>query len=226
MAGKYSYFFFRPDRVTILEGFTTKLTVWGVPTDNPKELENVTARMAFGVESGDGSIAIYQPDPSLVEVSGVTANTKPSFVLARPRVRDGTFPDMEARAECTVDQADLLVYAPDGNVYWVKPEMWQNAEKIPIDSKSLSSALKPLLDNEAVVANIPERVDSTTTREVSAGSAPVDGRAEPITCFLLNLNSILLSYSPGTQLRPLEQDPSSRPQTSSSASSRPADTQP
>ncbi|NVJ24986.1 hypothetical protein HUW62_27540 [Myxococcus sp. AM011] len=212
MAGKYSYFFFKPDRVTILEGFTTKLTVWGVPTDNPQTLENVTDRMAFGVESGDGSIAIYQPDPSLVEVSGVTANTKPSFVVATPRSKDGTFPDIKARAECTVDQADLLIYAPDGNVYWVKPEQWQNAEKIPIDSKSLSAALKPLLDNEAVVANIPERVDSTASREGRVHESP-DARAEPITCFLLNLNSILLSYTPGAQLRPLEQDPSARPST-------------
>ncbi|MFY2564140.1 hypothetical protein ACN469_41500 [Corallococcus terminator] len=213
MAGKYSYFFFKPDRVTILEGFTTKLTVWGVPTDDPKNLENVTDRMAFGLDSSDGSIAIYQPDPSILEVSGHTANTKPSDVIAWPRSKDGTFPDIEARAKCSVDQADLLIYAPDGNLYWVKPEQWQHSEKIPIDSKSLSCALKTLIDNEAVVANIPEQADSSASREGRFHEGPGGARAEPITCFLLNLNSILLSYKPGAQLRPLEQDPSSRPST-------------
>ncbi|MCP3162686.1 hypothetical protein [Myxococcus qinghaiensis] len=213
MAGKYSYFFFKPDRVTILEGFTTKLTVWGVPTDNPKILENVTDRMAFVVDSGDSSIAIYQPDPSLVEVSGVTANTKPSSVVATPRSKDGTFPDIKACADCTVDQADLLIYAPDGNLYWVKPEQWQHAEKIPIDSPSLSCSVKPLLDNEAVVANIPEKADPSVSQEGRFHEGPGGARAEPITCFLLNLNSILLSYKPGALLRPMEQDPATRPST-------------
>ncbi|NTX33618.1 hypothetical protein HUA74_01240 [Myxococcus sp. CA051A] len=216
MAGPYSYFFFKPDSVTILEGFSTKLSVWGVPTQSPDKLENVTDQMTFRVETGDGSIAISQPNPSVVEVTGLVSSEKHSWVIAQPKPKDSTFPPIEARAECIVDQSDLLIYAPDGNLYWVKPEMWQSAERISLDSESLSSALKPLLENEAVVANLPEPRKPATSSE-----SPVGGRAEPITCFLLNLNSILLSYSPDMRLKAGQQDPVSRPPTSRLSDSKP-----
>lgn len=213
MAGPYSYFFLKPDRVNILEGFTTKLVVWGVPTKRPDQPENVTKMMKFRVDGPRDAIKIVeQPDTSFVEVKGVQPYAEASFLVASPKRAGPSLPRIEARAELTVNESDLLVYAPDGNVYWVKTEAWMNAPKFPIDSKSLNNALLPLLKNEAVVANIPNsNIPPAPPLPAKARGKQVESRAEPITCFLLNLNSILLSYTPGSGLLPGEQGSSQNP---------------
>ncbi|QSQ13620.1 hypothetical protein [Myxococcus landrumensis] len=208
MAERYSYIFFRPERVNILEGFTTNLVVMGVPVHHPGKVENVTSLVTFHVKGPEGAISIVkQPDTSFVQVKGVRSEPAPSLLYATLKSSDANWPQLEAKAFVTVDESDLLLFAPDGHVYWVTTEMWMKAEKFPIDSKRLNPALHTLLRNETVVANIPN-IPYPDEQAAQSSTPSAAGRAEPITCFLLNLNSILLSYTPSTKLRPAEQDPS------------------
>ncbi|WP_338864283.1 hypothetical protein [Myxococcus stipitatus] len=208
MAERYSYIFFKPDRVNILEGFTTNLMVMGVPERHPGEVRNVTSQVTFHVKGPEGAIVIVkQPDTCFVEVKGVRSEPVPSVLCATLKSEDARWPQLEAKTTVSVDESDLLLFAPDGHVYWVTTEMWMKAEKFPINSKRLNPALHTLLRNEAVVANIPN-VPYPVEQAAQGRATPEASRAEPITCFLLNLNSILLSYTPSTKLRPAEQDPS------------------
>ncbi|MCP3058060.1 hypothetical protein LXT21_04630 [Myxococcus sp. K38C18041901] len=205
MAGPYVYFFFKPERVTLLEGFSTQVSVWGVPSRSPNVPENVTSKMNFRIEGNDGSIGISQPSPDVLQISGLDDNIKPVTVVAAPRNNDTEFPRIEARVECSVDQSDLLIYAPDGNIYWLKPEEWQKAQKLSPTDKSLTGDLDTLLKNETVVANLP--VPANVAAPTNTAAENLSDAAEPITCFLLNLNSILLSYSPSPNLKAGEQGP-------------------
>ncbi|MFY1830163.1 hypothetical protein ACN47A_29885 [Myxococcus fulvus] len=205
MAGPYVYFYFKPERVTLLEGFSTQVTVWGVPERNPNAPENVTGRMKFHVKYDDPSIGIVKTTEFL-QITGRNNNTRPAIVIAEPlKSDDPELPKTTAQIACTVEQSDLLIYAPDGNIYWLKPEQWQQAQRMsPTDSR-LTKDLPVLLKNETVVANLPVPLDASLP--VSSASERMEPAAEPITCFLLNLNSILLSYTPGANLQPGEQGP-------------------
>ncbi|GEN06535.1 hypothetical protein SAMN05443572_102354 [Myxococcus fulvus] len=204
MAGPYVYFFFKPERVTLLEGFSTKVSVWGVPKNNPSVPENVTHRMYCYVENGDTSIRIYKSS-NYLQVSGLHYNTSPATVTAVPLNDDPEFPRIKTQLKCTVEQSDVLIYAPDGHIYWINQELWQQAERLSLTDPRLSKDLPVLLKNETVVANLP--VPQDTSLPVSSASERMEPAAEPITCFLLNLNSILLSYTPGANLQPGEQGP-------------------
>ncbi|MCY1020811.1 hypothetical protein [Pyxidicoccus sp. MSG2] len=218
---EYVYLFFQPNEVNILEGFTTELKVMGVPKDNPNVPENVTQFVDFKVnpkkspeeKEARAQVKVVSRTDEAVTVKGVKPSGEPADFLATPKKGSPLPRGLEARARLWVDESDLLVYAPDGKVYWLPTEAWMKAKsfdpKHPQDMKKLAKALVPLLRNEAVVANIPHHVEHE--RAGAAGdniSASAAVPAEPVTCFLLNLNSILLSYTPSKELEPKEQDAS------------------
>ncbi|MFP2912381.1 hypothetical protein ACLESD_46640 [Pyxidicoccus sp. 3LFB2] len=216
---RYVYFFFRTDHVNIMEGFTTKLEVMGALRSDPNKQENVTGLMDFTIkmsEKGElkpSHIEIVDQTSTYVEVKGTGPGALPASLIAKPRKdKVEELPKMKATAKLFVDESDLLIYAPDGNVYWLKTEEWMKATKYPVTAKELE-VLRPLLENEAVVANIPHTAGQAPQgRPNHAGGSSPKGEAgppaEPVTCFLLNLNSILLSYSPHKGLAPRQQDAS------------------
>ncbi|MCE9667488.1 hypothetical protein LY474_06635 [Myxococcus stipitatus] len=210
MPGPYSYFFIEPAQINILEGFTTQFKVQGIPLTDPGKPENVTPLLDFHVEGEPDVIEIVkQANPSFVAVKGARPSTAPVKLVARPKEAGGPLPAIEAKSTITVDESDILIYAPDGYVYWVKTETWMKAERFTPDSKSLNDALIPLLKNETVVANIPpnpfpDQGKASPKRPQNSVPGPM---AEPITCFLLNLNSILFSYSPRSGLEHGHQGP-------------------
>ncbi|MFP2933750.1 hypothetical protein ACLESO_53175 [Pyxidicoccus sp. 3LG] len=222
---EYVYLFIQPDDINVLEDFTTELTVMGVPRDNPNEPENVTrhvelkvARVPVGASPDERArvkILRRNKGDTAFQVKGVKANSDPAVLVARP-LKNGPLPaNLVADAKVWVDESDLLVYAPDGRVYWLPTKTWRKAQSFDPSHpdnhttpaiKDLSKVLLPLLKNETVVANIPHGADKPA--RPSAGLELPGAGAEPVTCFLLNLNSILMSYSPSKTLPPGHQDPS------------------
>jgi hypothetical protein len=216
---EYVYLFFQPNEVNILEGFTTELKVMGVPKDNPNVPENVTRFVDFKVNpkkspepEAPAVVKIVARTDEAISVKGVTPSGEPAELLATPKKGSPLPPGLEARARLWVDESDLLLYAPDGKVYWLPTETWTKAKsfdpKHPQDMKKLAKALLPLLKNETVVANIPHHVAHERAGSAGANISAPSAPAEPVTCFLLNLNSILLSYSPSKDLEAKEQDAS------------------
>ncbi len=233
---EYVYLFIEPSETNILEGFTTELKVMGVPKDDPNHPEPVTKYVEFklnpkvlgGQKDARSKVKIVgtTKDGTAVLVKGVKPNAEPAELIAVPRKGSPLPSGLEARACLWVDESDLLVYAPDGRVYWLPTKTWMRAKafnpKELKDLKHLSKAILPLLKNETVVANIPPQA-----HRGADGSAPPPGGtiapgepAEPVTCFLLNLNSILLSYSPSKELPQETQDASPFPPLQEHAYSR------
>lgn len=111
-----------------------------------------------------------------------------------------TYKDKSTDIKLLVMESDLLIYAPDGLVYRVPGQVWLQGKAQSLDGKSIEEveALKwgerlpepiwNMLDNEVTLANIPN--EARNQPEVGAP------KAENVTCFLLNLNSIMLSYAP------------------------------
>ncbi|MCP3144106.1 hypothetical protein [Pyxidicoccus xibeiensis] len=227
---EYVYLFIQPNDVNVLEGFTTDLAVMGVPRDAPNQPENVTRYVdlkAVAEPAGEKDrrckvkIVGRNADDTAFVVKGAKPRADPAELIATP-VKDSPLPaHLEARAKVWVDESDLLVYAPDGRIYWLHTKKWMKAKSFDPkdlkDLKKLSKAVLPLLKNEAVVANIPHSA-SATEGEGTGEVAPAAG-AEPVTCFLLNLNSILMSYSPSKTLPPGHQDAS--PLSASARRTRP-----
>lgn len=134
-----------------------------------------------------------------------------------------TYESLESRVEIFVDASDLMLYAPDGYVYRIPTAVWTSAKDAPpeqtpptqvvvrYDRKNLPAPVKLLLDNEVTVANIPEVLaDCDIDPGVRSNKGP--GESDNITCFLLNLNSILLSYSPPMSGNPaVPENPLSEP---------------
>jgi hypothetical protein len=217
---EYVFLYFQPAEVDILEGFTTELRVMGVPKDHPNAPENVTDLVHLpqfaGEPQKDAPRAYVEITvdraAKVAHVKGVKPGSQPADIVATLREGHLIPRELRATAKACVDESDVLLYAPDGRVYWLPTEVWTKAKSFdprhPHDMKHLAKALMPLLKNEAVVANIPhdaEQAASEAPRQaLSAPSEP----AEPVTCFLLNLNSILLSYTPSQSLAPKEQDAS------------------
>ncbi|QSQ23955.1 hypothetical protein JY651_02935 [Pyxidicoccus parkwayensis] len=218
---EYVYLFFQTQEVNILEGFNVELRVMGVPKDPPNVPENVTDLVHLPTHAGNPVKEHPQAYVEIVvdraakvaHVKGIKPGAYAAEVVASLHEGAHHPRELKAVAQAYVDESDVLLYAPDGRVYWLPTEMWTKAQsfdpKHPHDMKHLAKALLPLIKNEAVVANIPREVgfdgSEAPPRQTSlAPSAP----AEPVTCFLLNLNSILLSYTPDQKLDAKEQDAS------------------
>jgi hypothetical protein len=224
---EFVYLFIQPDETNILEGFTTELKVMGVPKNDPNHPENVTRFVDFKVNpplTSDlvdrrAQVKIVDRTHEAVVVKATKPNAEPAELLAIPKKDSPLARGLEARARLWVDESDLLLYAPDGRVYWLPTKMWTKARsfnpKELKDLKHLSKAIIPLLKNETVVANIPHHVGQEVEGKPNyAGGSiekPVGEPAEPVTCFLLNLNSILLSYTPSKNLDTQRQDASPFP---------------
>ncbi|WP_147332772.1 hypothetical protein [Archangium gephyra] len=114
-------------------------------------------------------------------------------------------PQLDAVVHIEVMQSDLLVYAPDGKVYKVPGSVWRGdpspAKKVEVlgwRNKELPDPIWNMLANEVTVANVPNVVrnlEPGTAHQPPAGQLE-DPKTDNVTCFLLNLNSIALSYSP------------------------------
>ncbi|MFY0580482.1 hypothetical protein ACN28S_45155 [Cystobacter fuscus] len=113
----------------------------------------------------------------------------------------------------------MLVYAPDGFVYRIPTEVWTHVPKKKHKHKQhdhhvtryepghLPDSVKNMLNNEVTLANVPNH-----STAVIPPSKPGDRSAsDNITCFLLNLNSIMMSYSPKQPRIPLYNIPDLRP---------------
>jgi hypothetical protein len=225
---KYVYMFIQPNETNILEGFTTELTVMGVPEDDPNRPEPVTRYVDFKVNPkgpepltdsrSQVKIVGATKDGSAIIVKAIKPNAEPAELVATPRKGSPLPSGLVARARLWVDESDLLLYAPDGRIYWLPTKMWMRAKSFDPkelkDLKQLSKAILPLLKNETVVANIPHEAhgqpDGRSQRSDGASAGPTEP-AEPVTCFLLNLNSILLSYAPSKGLDTAQQDASPFP---------------
>ncbi|EPX58889.1 hypothetical protein D187_003604 [Cystobacter fuscus DSM 2262] len=121
-------------------------------------------------------------------------------------------------------ESDMLLYAPDGFIYRVPTEVWTHARPAPPHDpnptrvvryrpEELPSHIQSLLENEVALANVPGGVNLPSPSQKDI--APSDN----ITCFLLNLNSIMLSYSPrkarapGSNAAVLDSPPAEAPES-------------
>ncbi|WNG48204.1 hypothetical protein F0U60_31760 [Archangium minus] len=186
-------------RFTMMEDFETTFLAKLIMSDG--STEDVTNKVHW-------SIGTF-PDKETRPPGKVSSNSKNPNVLRgveRGFVELSAFFEgkatMSVTAELEILESDLLVYAPDGCVYKVPGEIWlgqkekhskAKVERITWsekDRKRLPEEVWNMLANEAVVANVPNPVQKPF--DDSLGHAPADN----VTCFLLNLNSVALSYSP------------------------------
>jgi hypothetical protein len=206
---------------TIFKGFTTALTASIVGTGGAASGEN-PAWWSWKVTGGSGSVTLSkssQQQPvitmtgQVVEVTGLTAGVvtlQASYSHTDPTTKNVVVLFTNT-VELTVEETDLLIYAPDGFVYRVPHGVWANPNMqgvLPPDKQQqpvqvltmdkLSESVQSLLIAQVPVANVPEPLPSPKP----PGTTEVGEPSENITCFLLNLNSILLMPPPATPPQP------------------------
>jgi hypothetical protein len=213
---------------TLLKGFTTSFTAYVLhPEGHPEGGTPMPLSGVWWEKSSDseGDIEFLSPqDQPRVEVKG----TRPGVVRLQASLGNSPFKNT---VEITVDESDLLLYAPDGYVYRVPKEAWAHntefwaqhkeltnprhlvpGQVVRYDRKHLPQDVENLLANEVMVANIPLTINPNTldpnlTKSPDTTSPEVGFECMAIWCFLLNLNSILLSYtqpSRATQPQPAD----------------------
>jgi hypothetical protein len=193
-------------RATLLEGFTTHFSALLVSSDGGTPVD-VTSNTIWEentpTEPGErrkldlGERGAVQP---------VTA-VHPGQTVLR-----ATYQGLSNTVSISIDESDLLLYAPDGYVYRIPTEAWTSAPiadpntksppttVVKYDPQKLPRALRVMLVNEVALANIPtvlKDIPSTTQGTDTRELAPATG-SDNITCFLLNLNSLLLSHTPSS----------------------------
>ena len=185
---------------TLLRGFTTNFITF----------DSSTGPLSSNWElvGGTGAVALNQTQNQQgCPVMAVTAN-QTGEVLFQVSCRDpNTNQTLSMLMEINVEGSTLLIYAPDGFVYQVPATIWGDPSNA-IHVSDLSEPIQTLLANEVTVANIPQPPLSQNGTSTTAGlsqnitsttagaDTTVGNSSDNITCFLLNLNSILLSRTP------------------------------
>lgn len=138
------------------------------------------------------------------------AKTELSVIAGQAQVTPSTVGTMQLEAtsanpqgsctvQLTVEESDLLISAPDGYVYRVPRAVWANAQSNSAGGSPSSTAVRRYLPSE-----LSQTVQDLLTHGVEAANIPNPAiqnhtsltAGEPsdnITCFLLNLNSLLLN---------------------------------
>lgn len=98
-----------------------------------------------------------------------------------------------------VDNSDLLLYAPDGMIYQVPVSVWKgNAAVKAYALQNMTPPIQTMLNSNVSLANLPHLLPPPASR---TGEASAAGPSENITCYLVNLNSLLLA-NPKAMLPP------------------------
>lgn len=185
---------------TLLEGFTTQFSAYVL--DSKGQSRNITSDVIWEAELTAGSGGLFTIDrkarKGAQEVAAVALGTGRAVLKA-------TYRGQQLLIGINILESDMLVYAPDGLVYRIPTEIWTHAKEAdPNDPHPIEVVwykpediprVKGLLDEEVALANVPNR---STGPYPGPSAAPSDN----ITCFILNLNSIVMSYSPSPARQP------------------------
>ncbi|WPB80743.1 hypothetical protein KYC5002_16605 [Archangium violaceum] len=187
-------------RATLVEGFSSRFTAHVIDprSGRPKDITTSVKWESVSLPGSGGSFETEWKQQEL-HLKGLT---KGNALL------QATYRKRSLQIKIEILESDMLVYAPDGFVYQIPTEVWTGAAEtnpkehhpdkvVRYHPEKLPLSVRNMLENEVTLANVPSGI---------TGPLPAVGSTEPsdnITCFLLNLNSIALSYSPKTPPPPL-----------------------
>jgi hypothetical protein len=178
---------------TLLQGFTATFTAYAFHPESGA-LE-VPSGVHWEVQrDSEGEIEfISHRDQHVVEVKA----TKTGVVKLQASIKNTPHKNT---LEITVDKSDLLVYAPDGYIYripkdlWAhNPEFWDHAHNKDLTNPDHHIPGKVVRYEKD---KLPKGVQTLLASEVAAANLLPPVCQDNITCFLLNLNSVILSHTP------------------------------
>ena len=158
--------------IPILRGITTYLAVFGV--DDTGGTHPITSEVAWTL-NGESI------DSSKTSANGITLSTAAngqvqatSTTIEQTVTLGAAYAGLKTDVKLTDQASDLLIYAPDGKIYRIHKDVWASQQVVPVTS-------------------LAEAVETELAGEVRATNITTPSTSENITCFLLNLNSILLN---------------------------------
>nr|QKW93877.1 serine/threonine-protein kinase PknK [Vitiosangium cumulatum] len=203
-------------KLTLLEGFSTRVSAHVIDPDTGKPTD-ITEKVKWKPlpVMGSGGHFIKEWQGSELHLKG---RSKGHARLQATHQKYSLEVDVE------ILESDMLLYAPDGFVYRIPTEVWTRPKAIdPKDPnpkkvvryhpERLPDHIQGMLRNDVTLANVPSGVTMPAPSQKSNDSS------DNITCFLLNLNSLALSYSPQAPVPP---PASSRSKPAAKAKTTPA----
>jgi hypothetical protein len=193
---------------TLLEGFATRFSAY-VLEPGSSQPRDITRKVKWTYLPVVGSAGEFVKEWTNKKTELHLRGTKKGRAVLQ-----ASYEQREIRVAVEILESDMLLYAPDGFVYRIPTEVWTRASDAPPGTRDPTSVvryrpenlpghLQSMLQNEVALANVPSGVTMPTPPLARNDLTPSDN----ITCFLLNLNSIMLSYSPRPPKDPLINSP-------------------